>query len=53
MIFLAVGLIRMEEDWLKGHAAWPLALIISGFLLMMIVVSRTTLLKLFLKYRQR
>jgi hypothetical protein len=53
MIFLAVGVIRLEEDWLRGHAAWPLALIINGFLLMLIVVSRTTLLKLFLKYRRR
>jgi hypothetical protein len=53
MIFLAVGLIRLEQDWLRGNAAWPIALIINGFLLMLIVVSCTTLLKFFLKYRRR
>jgi len=53
MIFLAVGVIRLEEDWLKGHAALPIALIISGLLLMLIVASRASLLKLFLKYRRR
>jgi serine/threonine protein kinase len=52
MIFLAVGLIRLEQDWLKGHAAWPIILILNGFLLMLLVISRTTLLKLFLKYRR-
>jgi serine/threonine protein kinase len=52
MIFLAIGLIRLEEDWLKGYAAWPLALIINGFLLMLLVSSRTALLKFFLKYRR-
>ena len=53
MIFLAVGVIRLEQDWLKGYPSWPLALITSGFLLMLIIVSRAALLKLFLKYRRR
>jgi serine/threonine protein kinase len=53
MIFLAVGVIRLEQDWLKGDASWPLALIAIGFLLMLMVVSRTSLLKLFLKYCRR
>jgi serine/threonine protein kinase len=53
MLFLAVGIIRLEEDWLKGRTAWPMSLLIIGFLLMMMVISRTALLKIFLKYRRR
>ncbi|MCG6534993.1 MAG: hypothetical protein L7F78_09930, partial [Syntrophales bacterium LBB04] len=48
MIFLAIGVIRLEKDWLQGYLAWPLLLILNGFLLMF-VVKHSTRLKLLLK----
>jgi len=35
LIFLAVGLIRLQQNWLKDQVAWPLALLAVGIALML------------------
>jgi hypothetical protein len=34
MLFLAVGIIRLQQNWLKDHVAWPVTLVAAGLLLM-------------------
>jgi hypothetical protein len=34
MFFLAVGIIRLQQNWLKDRVAWPVTLILAGILLM-------------------
>jgi putative effector of murein hydrolase LrgA (UPF0299 family) len=35
MIFLAIGVIRLQQNWLKDSSAWPLLLLAAGILLML------------------
>jgi serine/threonine protein kinase len=39
LIFLAVGIIRLEQDWFHDHASWPLALLMIGILLMLTAIN--------------
>jgi serine/threonine protein kinase len=39
LVFLAVGLVRLQQNMLKDHALWPIALIIIGFSLMLLAVN--------------
>ncbi|HUI43646.1 MAG TPA: protein kinase [Terriglobia bacterium] len=34
LLFLAIGIVRLEQDLFKEHAAWPLSLLLTGLLLM-------------------
>jgi hypothetical protein len=34
LLFLAVGIVRLEQDLFKERAAWPLSLLVAGLLLM-------------------
>lgn len=43
MIFLAIGIIRLEKDLLQGYISWPLLLLLNGFLLMLAVKYSTRL----------
>ena len=33
--FLAIGAIRLQQDFFRDHVAWPIALLISGVALML------------------
>jgi len=35
MLFLAVGIIRLQQNWLKDQVSWPIALLAAGILLML------------------
>ena len=36
MLFLAIGIIRLQQNWLKDHVAWPVTLVAAGLLLMLL-----------------
>jgi hypothetical protein len=50
LLFLAIGIVRLEQDLFKEHAAWPLSLLIAGLLLMFAAANysplRMTLIRL-------
>src|SRR5262249_26132941 len=35
LFFLGIGIVRLQQDFFKGRAAWPLSLLVIGFLLML------------------
>lgn len=35
LLFLAIGVVRLQQDLFENQAAWPIALLILGFLLML------------------
>lgn len=35
LFFLAVGIVRLQQDLLRDHALWPIALLFAGLLLML------------------
>lgn len=35
MLFLAVGIIRLQQNWLKERVAWPVTLLVAGILAML------------------
>jgi hypothetical protein len=35
LLFLGIGIVRLQQDLFKDRAAWPLALLVIGFLLML------------------
>src|SRR5215813_1906057 len=35
LLFLGIGIVRLQQDLFRDRAAWPLALLVSGFLLML------------------
>jgi serine/threonine protein kinase len=39
LLFLAIGLVRLQQNVLRDHALWPIALIIIGFSLMLLAVN--------------
>jgi hypothetical protein len=39
LIFLAIGLVRLQQNMLKDHALWPIALILIGFSMMLLAVN--------------
>jgi serine/threonine protein kinase len=48
MIFLAIGLVRLQQDLFKNHALWPVSLLVAG-LLLMLAATRYAPLKMALK----
>jgi hypothetical protein len=36
MLFLAIGIVRLQQNWLKDHVSWPVTLVASGLLLMLL-----------------
>ena len=34
LLFLAIGAVRLQQNWLKDHSAWPAALLLAGIVLM-------------------
>ncbi len=51
MLFLAIGIVRLQQNWLAGKVAWPITLLITGILLMLVsaryAAVRTLLARLF------
>jgi hypothetical protein len=43
LLFLAIGIIRLQQDLLRNHSLWPVSLLIAGLLLMSIAVNYTPL----------
>ena len=39
MLFLAIGIIRLQQNWLKDHVAWPVTLVAAGLLLMLLAAK--------------
>jgi uncharacterized membrane protein len=35
LVFLAVAILRLEQDFFKDRAAWPMSLLVTGLLLML------------------
>jgi hypothetical protein len=35
LLFLAIGLVRLQQDWFRGHALWPMSLLFCGLMLML------------------
>jgi serine/threonine protein kinase len=35
LLFLAIGVVRLQHDWLNNRASWPLSLILIGIVLML------------------
>jgi len=56
MLFLAIGIVRLQQNWLRDHVAWPVTLVVAGLLLMLLAARysyvRTTIARL-LRHRPR
>jgi hypothetical protein len=35
LLFLAIGIVRLQQNWLNDYFAWPLGLLVAGVLLML------------------
>ena len=35
LLFLAIGIVRLQQNWLKDQPAWPISLLVLGVLLML------------------
>lgn len=36
MLFLAIGIVRLQEDFFKDRAEWPILLLLAGIVLMFV-----------------
>ncbi len=36
MLFLAIGIVRLQQNWLKDKVAWPVTLLVAGMLTMLL-----------------
>jgi len=43
LLFLAIGIIRLQQDLFSGHAAWPIILLFAGLLLMIAAANYSAL----------
>jgi serine/threonine protein kinase len=43
LLFLAIGIVRLEQDLFREHAAWPLSLLLTGLLLMLAATNYSPL----------
>jgi hypothetical protein len=41
LLFLAIGITRLQQEWFKNNAMWPVSLLLAGLLLMYIAVHYT------------
>lgn len=48
MLFLAIGLVRLQQDFFKDHFLWPVSLLLTG-LLLMVAAARYAPLKMALR----
>jgi hypothetical protein len=52
LVFLAIGITRLQQGFFRDNQAWPVSLLITGLLLMYVAVNYTTI-KLALTHRLR
>ena len=56
MLFLAIGIVRLQQNWLKDKVAWPIFLLIVGVLMMLLAAryaaARATLRRLWRRARR-
>ncbi len=43
LLFLAIGIVRLQQDLFNNHAAWPVVLLFAGLLLMIAAANYPTL----------
>jgi len=43
LLFLAIGIVRLEQDFFKERAAWPISLLLAGLLLMLAAANYSPL----------
>ncbi len=43
LLFLGIGIIRLQQDLFKDRAAWPLSLLVIGFLLMLAAANHDSI----------
>jgi serine/threonine protein kinase len=53
LLFLAIGIIRLQQELFKQRAAWPLGLLLAGLLLMIAAANYPSLKTGFLRYVRR
>jgi hypothetical protein len=41
LVFLMIGIIRLQLDWLEGRAIWPISLLVGGITLMLLATNYT------------
>jgi hypothetical protein len=42
MLFLAIGIVRLQQNWLKDKVAWPIFLLVAGVLVMLLAARYAT-----------
>lgn len=53
LLFLAIGIVRLQQNWLKDHFAWPLSLLVVGVLLMLCAANYAPLRMFFARQFRR
>lgn len=53
LLFLAIGIIRLEQDLFKDRAVWPIFLILAGILLMHVAVRYPFLARFLTRWKRR
>jgi multisubunit Na+/H+ antiporter MnhB subunit len=43
LLFLAIGIVRLEQDFFKERPAWPISLLFAGLLLMLAAANYSPL----------
>jgi serine/threonine-protein kinase len=53
LLFLAIGIVRLQQNWLKDQPAWPLSLLVVGVLLMLCAANYAPLRMFFARLFRR
>jgi predicted Ser/Thr protein kinase len=53
LLFLAIGIVRLEQGLFKEHAAWPLSLLLMGLLLMLAAANYSPLRMTLIRFVRR
>ncbi len=53
LLFLAIGIVRLQQNWLKDQSAWPLSLLVAGVLLMLCAANYAPLRMFFARLFRR
>ena len=53
LVFLAIGIIRLQQDYFRDKAAWPLSLLLFGLILMLTAANYTPLKMLLIRVTRR
>lgn len=53
LLFLAIGIVRLQQNWLKDQSAWPISLLVVGVLLMLCAANYAPLRMFFARQFRR